>query len=267
MFTLPLWPPNAHNGPRAKNWTKLVTVEIVILAILAAALGLKLYSVLGRRAEHGDEQREPAQSRFDAPGALNGGNPVAPNRSEQGQSNPPRLGERAGDRRDDAAPLGAGRAREPLAVLPTVERGLREIIAVDRRFDPHAFLEGARGAYGIVLSAFWRGDKDEIAKLCDPDVSAGFAAAIDERNAAGEVIDNRLVRLNEVVITGAHYAAPFARITVRFVADIAAITRDAQGHVVAGSLHDAVEARDVWTFRRNINSADPDWLLDETDEA
>jgi hypothetical protein len=86
-------------------------------------------------------------------------------------------------------------------VLPTVERGLREIIAVDRRFDPHAFLEGARGAYGIVLGAFWRGDKDELAKLCDADVATGFAAAIDERNAAGEVVDNRLVRLNEVVIT------------------------------------------------------------------
>ncbi|MDE1916374.1 MAG: Tim44 domain-containing protein [Sphingomonadales bacterium] len=243
-----------------------MTVEIVILAILAAALGLKLYSVLGRRAEHGDEQpqREPMQGRFDAQSPTSQGSGQAnANQSGQGQSNPPRLGER----RDEPAAAGAVRTREPLSVLPTVERGLREIIAVDRRFDPHAFLEGARGAYGIVLSAFWRGDKDEIAKLCDAEVSAGFAAAIDARLAAGEVIDNRLVRLNEVVITGAEYEAPFARITVRFVADIAAITRDAQGHVVAGSLHDAIEARDVWTFRRNINSADPDWLLDETDEA
>jgi len=36
--------------------------------------------------------------------------------------------------------------------------------------------------------------------------------------------------------------------------------------VVAGSLDDAVESRDVWTFSRNVNSAAPDWLLDETDE-
>jgi predicted lipid-binding transport protein (Tim44 family) len=240
-----------------------VTVEIVILAMIAAFRGRRLYAVLGRRAEQGDEQpqREP-QSRFDMSG------PVQPNPPQANpvQSNPPRLNDRSGDRKDERAPQGTRPAREPLAVLPTVERGLREIIAVDRRFDPHAFLEGARGAYGIVLSAFWRGDKDEIAKLCDADVAAGFIAAIDERVAAGEVIDNRLVRLNEVVITGASYAAPYARIMVRFVADIAAITRDAQGHVVAGSLHDAVEARDVWTFRRNINSSDPDWLLDETDE-
>ena len=242
-----------------------MTVEIVILAMIAAFLGLRLYAVLGRRAQQGDEQpqREPMQTRFDISGPAQGNGGQASNV----QSNPPRLGERSGDRKDERAPLGSRPAREPLSVLPTVERGLREIIAADRRFDPHAFLEGARGAYGIVLSAFWRGDKDEIAKLCDPEVAAGFAAAIDERIAAGEVIDNRLVRLTEVVITGANYTTPYARISVRFVADIAAITRDAQGHVVAGSLHDAVEARDVWTFRRNINSSDPDWLLDETDEA
>lgn len=243
---------NRRAKPVAQNWTMLVTVEIVILAMIAAFLGLRLYAVLGRRAEHGDEQaqHETAASRFDA------------SATQSAQSSPPRVKDRGADR----APLGATRVREPLSVLPTVERGLREIIAVDRRFDPHAFLEGARGAYGIVLSAFWRGDKDELAKLCDPEVSASFAQAIDDRLAAGEVVDNRLVRLNEVMIVGAQYAAPHARVTVRFVADIAAITRDAQGHVIAGSLHDAVEARDAWTFRRDINSADPDWLLDETDE-
>lgn len=243
----------------------LVTVEIVILAMIAAFLGLRLYAVLGRRAEQGDEQREPAPR--DALGRLDAQGPTG----QANLSSQPRGTDRGSDRTTDRGasrePLAGGRnAREPLSVLPTVERGLREIIAVDRRFDPHAFLEGARGAYGIVLGAFWRGDKDELAKLCDADVATGFAAAIDERNAAGEVVDNRLVRLNEVVITGATYAAPYARITVRFVADIAAITRDAEGHMVAGSLHDAVEARDAWTFRRDINSADPDWLLDETDE-
>ena len=57
-----------------------------------------------------------------------------------------------------------------------------------------------------------------------------------------------------------------ARIAVLFVADIAAVTRDADGTVVAGSLDDAIESRDVWTFRRNVGAADPNWVLDETDE-
>ena len=53
---------------------------------------------------------------------------------------------------------------------------------------------------------------------------------------------------------------------MRFTADIAAVTRDASGAVIAGSLNDAVETRDLWTFSRNVTSPDPDWLLDEADE-
>jgi predicted lipid-binding transport protein (Tim44 family) len=55
-------------------------------------------------------------------------------------------------------------------------------------------------------------------------------------------------------------------VTVRFEADIAAVTRNAEGSVVAGSLSDAVQTRDMWTFRRDISSRDPNWLLIETDE-
>jgi predicted lipid-binding transport protein (Tim44 family) len=53
---------------------------------------------------------------------------------------------------------------------------------------------------------------------------------------------------------------------VRFTADIAAVTRNAEGLVVAGSLNDAVEARDLWTFSRDVRAESPDWLVDETDE-
>ncbi len=206
--------------------------------MIAAFLGLRLYSVLGRRAEH---EEEPIQGRFEVkPGAVPA--PVADTDTKHAQ-----LPER------DMIP-------------PEVERGLREITAADRRFDTLAFLQGAQGAYRMILEAYWRGDRDELAQLCDSDVLAGFVSAIDARTAAGEVLDNRLVRVNEATIVAASYQAPMARVTVRFLADIAAVTRDATGTVVAGSLDDAVDSHDIWTFSRNVSSAAPDWVLDETDE-
>ena len=54
---------------------------------------------------------------------------------------------------------------------------------------------------------------------------------------------------------------------MRFDADIAAVTRDAEGQVIAGSLTDAVETHDVWTFARTLKSGDPNWKLADTDEA
>ena len=57
-----------------------------------------------------------------------------------------------------------------------------------------------------------------------------------------------------------------ARVTVRFDADIAAVTRDKEGNLVAGSLTDAVQTHDEWTFTRAVRSDDRDWKLADTDE-
>jgi predicted lipid-binding transport protein (Tim44 family) len=118
----------------------------------------------------------------------------------------------------------------------------------------------------MVLEAFWRGDKAELKQLCDDDVYEGFSAAIDARAAAGETLDNRLIRIEDTTVHSATLDGRIARIAVRFVADIATVTRDKDGNVIAGSLDDAVESRDIWTFERDITAAGPDWTLDETDE-
>ena len=72
--------------------------------------------------------------------------------------------------------------------------------------------------------------------------------------------------LEPPVIAEAEVQNGAALVTVRFEADIAAVTRNADGEVVAGSMSDAVQTRDRWTFRRDITSRDPNWLLIETDE-
>jgi predicted lipid-binding transport protein (Tim44 family) len=215
-------------------------IEIVILAMIAAFLGLRLYSVLGRRAEH---EEEPVPTRFEPSQGAN-----APRAVTQPVAELPR------------------RNREIAGFAPLIEQGLREISAADRRFDLLTFLEGAKAAYAMVLEAFWRGDKDELKQLCDDDVYHSFAAAIDARADAGETLDNRLVRIEDTLVHSASLDGRTARIAVSFVADIASVVRDKEGTVVAGSLDDAIESRDVWTFSRNVDSADPDWLLDETDE-
>jgi predicted lipid-binding transport protein (Tim44 family) len=215
-------------------------LEIVLLAMVAAFLGLRLYSVLGRRAE---QEEESVPQRFDSDDKAVGlARPAA------------------------AAVVPAPRPVELQGVMPAVERGIREISAADSRFDLAQFLEGARGAYRMVLEAFWQGDRETLRELCDDDVYAGFIAALDAREAAGETLDNTLIRIEEVRIHSASLDGKTARIALLFVADIAAVTRDKDGNVIAGSLNDAIESRDVWTFSRNISSRDPNWLLDETDE-
>ncbi|MEM7780829.1 MAG: Tim44/TimA family putative adaptor protein [Pseudomonadota bacterium] len=216
-------------------------LEIVILAMIAAFLGLRLYSVLGRRAEH---EEETLPNRFDA------GDGVAPGIAETRQ----------------AAPAAPQRAIELEGVMPAVERGIRDIANSDRNFEISQFMGGAKGAYEMVLEAFWSGDRETLRDLCDDDVFDGFDAAISAREEAGHTLENKLIRIEETRIHSASLDGRFARIAILFVADIAAVTRDRDGNVVAGSLDDAIESRDIWTFSRNVSSRDPNWVLDETDE-
>ena len=214
--------------------------EIVILAMIAAFLGLRLYSVLGRRAEH---EEEPIPHRFDAGDGANAPKPALP----PGQQ--------------------TQRPQRELAGVPAaISRMPRSVAAADRRFDLLPFIDGAKAAYAMILEAFWRGDKAELGQLCDGDVYESFAAAIDAREAAGETLDNRLIRIEETTIHSATLDGRIARVAVHFVADIATVTRDKDGTVVAGSLDDAIESRDIWPFMRDVTAAGPDWLLDETDE-
>jgi len=218
-----------------------VFYEIVILAAIAAFLGLRLYSVLGQRADH----EEHVPNRYDP----------------AGDALPPA-----------AAPRNAPQAVPPVredrleGVVPAVERGVRDIATADKRFDLTAFLDGARGAYAMVLEAYWQGDRETLRELCDADVYAGFDAAIAARETAGETLDNRLIRIEDATIHSATLEGRTARIAVLFLADIAAVTRDGEGQIVAGSLDDAIVSRDIWTFSRDVGSDSPHWIVDETDE-
>ena len=199
---------------------------------------MRLYSVLGKRTGHEQPLPRAAEDR-PALAAV------------------PRTVEAVPDAREVA-----NRNLEPKA-----EPGLRAIVAGEPGFDVARFLEGAQAAYRMVLEAFWKGDEDALADLAVDDVRAAFVEAIEARREAGEVLDNRLVSIERALIADASLTAREARITVRFDADIAAVTRDAEGNVLAGSLTDAVETHDVWTFARTLKSSDPNWKLADTDEA
>ena len=211
---------------------------VVLLAMVAAFLALRLYSVLGKRGGHEQPLPRPADERVAAPVASRAVEKVAEARTPT------------------VRPFDSG-----------AETGLRAIAAADPGFDVSRFIDGSQSAYRMILEAFWRGDEDALAKLVVPDVRDAFVEAIEARRDAGHVLDNRLVVIERASIVSAALEGREARIAVRFDADIAAITRNADGDVVAGSTSDAVQTHDLWTFTRTVKSADPNWLLADTDEA
>jgi predicted lipid-binding transport protein (Tim44 family) len=213
---------------------------IVIFALIAVFVGLRLYAVLGERTGH--EQHEPIAKPAD---------PQAPPHQPA-----------TANARDRAAVTEDG----DLAYVPTAGPGVRALLAADPSFDVARFLEGAGAAYRMILEAFWKGDLDTIRPHADKHVYETFANAVAQREKDGLKLENRLVALDPPVIVEAEVDNGSAEVTVRFEADIAAVTRNAEGDVVAGSMSDAIQSRERWTFRRELRSANPNWLLIETDD-
>ena len=212
-------------------------IGIVLLAMVAAFLALRLYSVLGKRTGH--EQ------------------PLAPV-----EERPVIVGSPAIEEARPAAQQATDTVFESSAAA-----GVRAIISADSGFDVSRFIEGSKSAYRMILEAYWRGDEDALRGLVNDDVLAAFSESIADRKEAGHILDNRLVTIEKALISDAVLDGKVARITVRFDADIAAVTRDADGVVVAGSLNDAIPTHDAWTFSRTVRSSDPNWLLTDTDES
>ncbi len=216
-------------------------IGIIIFALVALFLGLRLYSVLGKRTGH--------EQTFGKPEAA----PLPPLASVKNAEDQPDRNRQA----DQSTP----------SYEPHADMGLRAVAAADRSFTPDEFVDGAGQAYRMILEAYWKGDMNSVADFIADDVKEAFAEAIAARDEAGEILDNRLITIERAVISAAVIEDGMARLTVRFDADIAAVTRNKDGAVIAGSMSDAVPTHDAWTFSRALRTNDPNWILTDTDEA
>jgi len=146
-----------------------------------------------------------------------------------------------------------------------VAAGLDAIVASDRSFDAKHFIVGARGAYEMIVGAFATGDRKALKGLLSREVYDGFEAAIQDREAKGETVENKFVSLDTADIIGAELRNNTAQVTVRFVSQLISATRDKTGNVIDGSPDKVTEVTDVWTFARDVTARDPNWKLVATE--
>ena len=209
-------------------------LDIILFAMIAGFLALRLRSVLGRRTGN-ERRRDPFMQRA---------RPAPDKLAALGQSSNNEAVTSAG-----AAPVNA------------IADGLNEIRRADPSFDPLHFIEGARTAFDIIVSAFAKGDKAALRPLLSDEVFGPFATAIDDRAAAKETLETRIVRLDIVDIVEAGLAGRNAQVTVKLVSHQINVTRAMDGSIVEGDPERSIEKTDYWTFVRDTRSADPNWLL------
>lgn len=142
-------------------------------------------------------------------------------------------------------------------------RALAEMKKAEPSFTVGPFLQGARGAYEMILMAFEKGELDRIRPFLADDVEASFAEAIAAREAEGLTVEASFLGIKELVLHDATFAPDtrMAEITVRFVGEQNYVVRNKAGEIVEGSPREVKKSRDIWTFARQMGSDDPNWQL------
>lgn len=214
-------------------------LDILIFAMIAAFLVLRLRNVLGRRT--GNEQRRD-DSIFQRP---------------QREPEP-----------------GSDEAADNVITLPDRTNGngvggerasaLTQIKVADPRFDEHDFLKGARMAFEMIVTAFANGDRDTLRALTAGEVLENLELALAERERKSHILESTLVGIRKIEMVDAEMVGREARVTIRFESEQVNVTRDAEGQVISGSEAAVEEVTDIWTFARDTRASDPNWILVET---
>jgi len=233
----------------------LLTIITLVIAVLAV---LKLRSVLGRRTSD-DEARIDRQMR-----------------AREAQERAAAAGEKVvtlpgrNDGREDAAAqtsqvddeAAQARMSDYAQDDPALKDGLMSVFRIDPSFEPESFVTGAKQAYEMIVTAFAEGNRQLLKDLLSKDVYDGFNAAISDREAQGQQVDQSFVGINTARIVEAEVKdGRQGQVTVKFVSQLISATRDNDGEVISGDPQRIQEVTDIWTFARDLRSRDPNWKL------
>jgi predicted lipid-binding transport protein (Tim44 family) len=241
-------------------------IDVLTLVFLAVAVAIffKLRSVLGRKTGHEQTRFERYKAQQEARqrnGELVGQDKIVtlPRREREEEAAPAAMQQTRAD--------GEQRVRAYAAGNSEISQGLVEIYRADTSFDPDHFVQGAKAAYEIIVTAFAEGNRKTLKNLLNNEVYEGFSSAIAERERRGEQIDQSFVGIKSADLVEAELKGGIAHLTVKFVSELISATRDRAGVVITGDPKRIREVTDIWTFAREASSRDPNWKLIATQAA
>lgn len=225
--------------------------DIILLAVIAAVILLWLRNVVGTRSEDDRQRPNPYKKQPEE---------AREQKSQEAKKAP--LSE--DDKRAKAKQRLHGPESHPDIDNKTAETGLTQIALADKNFDTDMFLQGAKGAFKMIVPAFASGDREVLESLLAEDVYKAFDKVISEREENDQTAQTTIHAIEKAKIIDAKLKENLARITVRFTARETHVTRDSEGRVIYGHPSQKNNFTDVWVFARDIKSDDLKWLLVET---
>ncbi len=213
--------------------------DIFFFAAVAVYLGLKLFSILGKKNEQDAniESRRPAMSIPDI--TL----------------------EKESAQQKAAVQVEKNKLENFVFLNDEAKSGIKEIIEKDTSFALETFVEGAKIALEMVMKAYSSFDKKTLKELLTDDVYQSLEKQIDEFTAQKVVSTKSLVAIEKVEIESASISGSRVKIGLKFLTEQINVTKDSNGNVISGNPKAIENVEDVIEFERNTRSSNPNWSI------
>lgn len=126
------------------------------------------------------------------------------------------------------------------------------------------FVEGAKSAFEMTLTAFAKNDLETLKTLLSPEIFNDFQGAIKEREANKQKLTTNLISIKNVEISQAFVKGSIATITLNIFSKQINYICNENNEVISGLKDQINEMSDSWTFTRDIKSTNPNWQVSAT---
>lgn len=232
-------------------------LDIIVFAVLAVVLLLRLRSVLGTRGEDEPQGMElpPALKEKMTEAALSqdrNAMGAMPGAVIEGRA------VRVNERWNQALP------NFDLVATATVHNNLVPFAAIDPSFRPDEFVDKAKKAFVMIVEAFAKGNRTTLEFLLSPGLYRHFNDGIEAREKNNETYQVQIVGISKAIISDASLSGIRARVTVDFTAEQAVTHKDAEGRILNENAGQKQTMFDRWVFEKDLKDSSPAWLLVDT---
>ena len=215
-------------------------IQIFILALVAAFLFWRLWSVLGTRTGNESEIK------------ISNINPIKKEKVKEYEAQTQKSHD------EDI--------EDYIEIESESGKALKKMKEYEKKFSVGEFVSGAKGAYETILMAFENGEMKKLKNLLSDEVFKSFEQVVLEREKKELTVEASFVGMREIRLKEAKFEEKekTAQIQMLFKCEMIVAVKDKEGKIIEGSLDKIKKQNDSWTFSREMGSSNPNWQLIKT---
>lgn len=204
--------------------------DIILFAIFAGYLGIKLYRTLGAKTKVENKSNVTKKKNMEPENIINKNIDKEVNKKE---------------------------------TMETIHNGegLEYLKGLYKSFNEKEFLIGANKAFELIIKAKNEGNKKALISLLEDDVYRVFEKEILEKEMNGVNIESTKAKIVDSKIINIKVAKNIVYISVNINSQQGVLIKKSDGSLLKDTLNLLESSNDTWTFCRPLDADGPNWKL------